>query len=243
MPDSNARTVRGLSIATIVISVLAILAVLVAIVFVAIVAGLVNDPAYVQQLMDETTRHGVYAGSLTSSEVAALVSFGVGTALIPLVWSVVCSTLALIAGILGLRNVSKPEKLGSAFVWSIVGAVAAFLTGRVITAVLLAISAVYLNKMRQAPAMPVGQPFAYGQPGAAGYGAGAYGQPTYGAYGQPQQPYGTAPYGQPTQPGAYGQPTASAPSGQPAGYGQPVPSGQPAGYEQPGNATPTDPQA
>ena len=48
----------------------------------------------------------------------------------------------------------------------------------------------------------------------------------------PNQPYGSAPYGQPYggQPAPYGQPV---PYGQPAPYGQPVPYGQPAPYGQP----------
>ncbi len=184
MPDSNARIVRGLSIATVVISVLAILAVLAVAVLLAVLGSYMNDPAFVQRVIDEAYSQGSSVRGITANDVTMLVSLGIGTILAALVWSAICSALALVAGIVGIRNSSKQEKLGTAFGWAIAGAVMSFLTGRLITMALLIVSAVYLNKMRKYPTVPYGQPYnPYGQ-----YGANGYGQQTPG-YGQPPVQY------------------------------------------------------
>ena len=122
MPDSNARIVRGLSIATVVISVLAILAVLAVAVLLAVLGSYMNDPAFVQRVIDEAYSQGSSVRGITANDVTMLVSLGIGTILAALVWSAICSALALVAGIVGIRNSSKQEKLGTAFGWAIAGA-------------------------------------------------------------------------------------------------------------------------
>ena len=57
--------------------------------------------------------------------------------------------ITLIAGILAVRNAEKPEKLGGAFVMSIISAVAAFLCGRIVTLVLLIVNCVQISKVRK----------------------------------------------------------------------------------------------
>ena len=210
MPTSHARIVRGLSIATIVISALAILAVAVAAVFMGFLGSYLSDPAFLQSLMYETDSYS----SLTIDELSLVMSLGVGTIMVALVWSLVCSVVTLVGGIMDMRGASRPEKLGGAFGWAIAGAVASFLTGRIITTVLFVIAAVYLNKMRNTPVAAYGQPVApYGQP--AGYGQPmGYAQP--GMYGQPmdygQQPtgyvQGQQEYAQPAHPAQAAQQTA-----------------------------------
>lgn len=209
MPTSHARIVRGLSIATIVISALAILAVAVAAVFMGFLGSYLSDPVFLQSLMNETDSYS----SLTIDELSLFMSLGVGTIMVALVWSLVCSVVTLVGGIMGMRGASRPEKLGGAFGWAIAGAVASFLTGRIITTVLFVIAAVYLNKMRNAPVAAYGQPVApYGQP--AGYGQ------------QPSQPMGYV------QPGAYVQPMGY--DQQLSGYAQGQQEyAQPTGYQQP----------
>ncbi len=56
---------------------------------------------------------------------------------------------SLIASILSLRNHTIPEKLKSAFVWAIVAAVVCFITGRIVSMILLIIMAVYNSKVRK----------------------------------------------------------------------------------------------
>ncbi len=54
------------------------------------------------------------------------------------------------AAILALRNYNNPAKLGGAFGWSIVAAIASFLAGGLVSTVLFIISAVYIGKLRRA---------------------------------------------------------------------------------------------
>ena len=157
MPDSNARIVRGLSIATVVISVLAILAVLTVAVLLAVLGSYMNDPAFVQRVIDEAYSQGSSVRGITANDVTMLVSLGIGTILAALVWSAICSALALVAGIVGIRNSSKQEKLGTAFGWAIAGAVMSFLTGRLITMALLIVSAT-LTRCASTPPSLTGSP-------------------------------------------------------------------------------------
>ncbi len=158
MPDSNARIVRGLSIATVVISVLAILAVLAVAVLLAVLGSYMNDPAFVQRVIDEAYSQGSSVRGITANDVTMLVSLGIGTILAALVWSAICSALALVAGIVGIRNSSKQEKLGTAFGWAIAGAVMSFLTGRLITAVLLVCGRLPQQDAQRTPPSLTGSP-------------------------------------------------------------------------------------
>ena len=112
MPDSNARIVRGLSIATVVISVLAILAVLAVAVLLAVLGSYMNDPAFVQRVIDEAYSQGSSVHGITANDVTMLVSLGIGTILAALVWSAICSALALVAGIVGIRNSRQAGEAG-----------------------------------------------------------------------------------------------------------------------------------
>lgn len=187
MQDSNARTLRGVSIAVIILAVLAIVIFLLGTVAVAMFGAIASDPSwYGNGISLDDYDHGYY-DSLSPEATAGIVAASLGIAVAALVWCILCSVVTLIAGVLGVRNHDKPEKQGGVFGWSIAGAIAAFLSGRIITVILLVIAAVYSNKLRNAANNPYGQP-PYAQPG----------------YGQPMQPQ---PYGQqaPQQPGYYQQ--------------------------------------
>ena len=128
-----------------------------------------------------------------------------------LVWGALCAAVSLVAGILGIRVPTHPDKSGSAFGWSIAGAIVAVLSGRFVTAVLLVIAAVYANKLRHPepsgyqPQQPYGQPWGQ-QPG--------YSQQPWNnqqSYGQqPSYGYGTPNYPQPAS--AAGASAAGAPT-------------------------------
>lgn len=190
MQDSNARTLRGVSIAVVVLAILAIVVFLLGTIAVGAVGAFASDPTlYGDGIAIDGYRHG-YHDSLSPEAAAGLVGASLGIATAFLVWGLLCAVVTLIAGILGLRNHDKPEKLGSVFGWSIVGAVLAFLSGRIITTVLLVVAAVYSSKLRNGANAPYG------------YGQSAYGQPVYAQPGYPQpapqpQPYGQQPYPQP----------------------------------------------
>ena len=177
MQESNARTLRGVSIAVIVLSVLAIATFLIGTFAVGVFGAVASDPhLYSDGISIEGYNHGQY-DSLSPEGVASLVGLSIGIGMAFLVWGMLCAAVSLIAGILGLRNNSKPEKLGAVFGWSIAGAVVAFLSGRIITTILLVVAAVYANKLRNPAPAPYTQPQS--------------------VYGQPYQPQPPMPYGQP----------------------------------------------
>ena len=191
MQESNARTLRGVSIAVVVLSVLAIAAFLIGAVAVGVFGAFAADPSlYGNGISLEGYDHGQY-DSLGPEGIASLVGLSIGIAMAFLVWGLLCGATSLIAGILGIRNYNKPEKLGAMFGWSIAGAVVAFLSGRIITTILLVMAAVYAHKLRN----PL--PAAYAQP-----------QPVYGQPYQPQQPY-AAPQPPAGQPAPLAQPYAA----------------------------------
>ncbi len=211
MQESNARTLRGVSIAVIVLSVLAIVSFGLGAIAVGAFGAFMSDPSlYGNGISIEGYDHGAYDS--LNPEAAATV-LGVSMAIVTglLVWCLICSIVSLVAGIMGLRNNGNDEKLGAVFGWTIAGAVASFLCGRIITAILLVVAAVYTNKLRNP------QPVVYGQP-----------QPPYAQPypGQQAPAYGQQPY-QP-QPQAYQQPPAQQPYQQaPTALQQPADQQQP----------------
>lgn len=244
MLTSDARVVRGLSIANIVLSSLAIVGAIIILGITAFAVMTLNDPSFgavVEGSLSPSELRDLETSGLSSAEALALSAgiVGIGGAAAG-IWTLICGVLNLIASIFNLRSCSRPEALKSSFVWAIVGAVAAFLRGALITTVLFIIAAVYLNKLKKAndtAAYAYGQPQGFAAPqNFAGAGAPqAYGQQPQGytnqqAYGQPQNfaqpqsPSAPEPYGQPV---AYAQPEAS----QPAPYGQPQQPATPAANE------------
>lgn len=205
MQNSNARTVRGLSIAVIVIAGLGVLASIIGLIAMAVGHAAISDPDIIAEITfalnaDPDLYYEMGAYYLDEASVAALASLTIVVCVAILAWGLICSAVTLAAGILGLRNASTPEKLGVTFGWTIAGAVAAFLSGSLIAMVLLIISAVCINRMRK--------PVASYQP---------YGQPVQAA------PYYAQPQGMPTAPTAPAQPYA-----QPANpYVQPIAAAQP----------------
>ena len=199
MPNSDARIVRGLSIAVLVLSILAILGALLTTAFLALGGAAITDPSFSGTLASEINSdpelnsYGINSGDVIGLTAVTLLAMGIFVG-----WLILCSVVSLIAGILGMRNYGNVDKLGAAFGWAIAGAVFSFLCGNIITMILLIISCVYINKVRKAPMVPYGQP--QPQP--------AYGQPIYGQ----QQGYAQQPY-QPQAP-ATQQPTSQQPADQ-----------------------------
>ena len=228
--SSDAKTVRGLSIAVVVLSALSILAVILGFAALAAFGVVANDPSFVSELNNELQDAAqgntnyfdddyAYYQALSGTDVSTVLGVVVGLGAFALVWGFIGSVVPLVSGILGIRNCARREKLNMTFIWAIVGAVASLLMGNLITMALLIISAVYLNRLKTAPAEP---PMGYGSQPPYGYGQPPYGynpQQQSGPYGNPSQPpYGQAnPYGQPgetagQQAGAPTQPASNAPS-------------------------------
>lgn len=218
MLTSDARVVRGLSIANIVLSSLAIVGAILTLGITALTVVAMSDPSLVgviEQGLDPSDLRDLRASGYSSAEAIALGTgiIGIGGAATG-IWLLICGVLDLVASVLNLRSCTRPEKVKSSFVWAIVGAVMALLHGGLITMALFIVAAVYLNKMKKASAAA---PYGYG-----------YGQPGFS-----EQPgtYNAAAYAQPTPPRPYGQPQQ--PAAQQPAVQQPVATQQPAATQQP----------
>lgn len=210
----TARTVRGLSIAIIVISALGL---------VTLVIGLAMTPM-IETMMSEEI-------GASASDASMLASIWGGLMAV----YIIIYGVELAGGILGILAVKNRERLNIAFVFAVVGAVLSGLSFAILPLVLFIILAVNENKMKNEPAMMFqGQPYGAG-PG--GYGNQPYGGQAYGydqQYGNQQQ-YG---YGNQQQYGnqygdqqQYGQQSYGNQYGGQQQYGNQQ-SGQPLPYDQ-----------
>ena len=214
MRPQHATLIRGLCIATLVFSALTILTYVVTLFTVGIGGSLWNEYGtdaitYSYSTHDNSLAGNMDVNGLTEDDLMGFGNF-IWTLLSALsVWGLVTAVVTLVAGIVGVMGAADREKLGRVFVWSIVGAVAAFLSVSFITAVLFVIAAVFSRKDKNAPAFdPAAQP-AYGQV--------AYAQ---GYVGYTQVP-GGATYAQAGYQTGYAQPGAH--NTYAAGYGAPQP--------------------
>lgn len=158
MPNSDAKVVRGLSIAVLILCILAVAGSLLVMIFLGIGGVALSDPSVASSAAIEIDNgSGISADSLSGDEVVVLAMLSLGVLGMFMGWLIICSIVPLVAAILGMRNYNNVDKLGGAFGWAIAGAVFSFLCGNLITMVLLIVSAVYINKLRRAPMVPYGQ--------------------------------------------------------------------------------------
>lgn len=214
MRPQHATLIRGLCIATLVFSALTILTYVVTLFTVGIGGSLWNEYGtdaitYSYNTHDNSLAGNMDVNGLTEDELMGFGNF-IWTLLSVLsVWGLVTAVVTAAASIIGIIGAPDRDKLGRVFVWSIVGAVAAFLSASFITAVLFVIAAVFARKDKNAPVFdPAAQP-AYGQA--------AYAQ---GYVGYTQVP-GGATYAQAGYQTGYAQPGAH--NTYAAGYGAPQP--------------------
>ena len=204
MQNNHASAIKGVSIAVIVFAVIAILACFVGFALAGIGGSAINQ--YGHHLFDEalTSHHELerelaasgitVTGDITGTDVVDSLNFALALGMFGIGWELIGAVVTLVAGIMGVRGASRREKLG----------------GRIITCILLIISAGLAGMDKRAYASPYGQPAAqpYGQPAAQ-----PYGQPTAQPYGQPTaQPFPQTPQASPyaSTYGAAGQSPAQA---------------------------------
>lgn len=236
MQTNHAKIIRGLSIATVVLSAIAIAGCVIGLF--ALGAGGIAANEYGLDAVhysqnhvdgsfathwDDGYRHGSYA--LSDDELMGLLNFGLIIGAVAVVWELLCAAVSLVAGITGIRGANVKARLGGVFGWSIAGAVAAFLSGRIVTCVLLVIAAVYASKDKNAPEVVYADmPGVVGAPGVAGtWGvAGAPGAASApGAWGAASAPGAAGMPGAPATPGAWGTPNNAGAWSAPNAYGAP----------------------
>ena len=145
MNTTHAKAIKGMSIANIVLAALGIFGCLIACAVLGVGGYAVTGSGYDYVYTDD----GIM---VTTGDVAGILAFlGIFVFL-----GVICFIFVLVAGIMGVRGSNRPEKLKGVMVWNIVGAVASFFAGGLVTLVLCIVVAVFANKDKQA--------LAYGTP-------------------------------------------------------------------------------
>ena len=215
--NSDLRVIRGLGIATIVLSSLGIAGGLVIALFMGIASTSLNDPAVVSALVSELQASGSSSSAFDGSsaysydfsgmtqdeamEMAqASIMLMVGLSFGYVIAKVVC----LVAGILALRASKNPAKLGGAFGWSIAAAVISVFVGGMISLVLFIILTVFASRARKAFTAMGGYGYQPPMPGQ------SYNQPMPNSQ-APQQPQPLQQPQAPQQPQASQQPGQQVP--------------------------------
>ncbi len=149
--SSNSRTVKGLNIAIIVLAAIALLISLGALVSFANYNAALSDPSVQSSLYNQLSQAIAKSKTkgVTSADgmayLATVGSVGLGLSVVALISSIV----ALIAGILGVRNADKPNELGKVFGLTIVAIILSVFYLNIVIVILLIISAVFINKVRK----------------------------------------------------------------------------------------------
>ncbi len=162
----QSRTIRGLSIATIILSSIGVFFGLLFVIFSFAYTAALNDPATANQIAHQLLSsssagstafdgNSAYSYSYSYSDMTAdeamVVVSSTGPLFIIMAFGyLICRGIGLLAGILAFRNCANPAKLGGAFAWSIAAAVLQVFTGMLVSAVLFVIVAVFIGKLRNA---------------------------------------------------------------------------------------------
>ncbi len=160
--NSDSKTVRGLSIAIVVLAALGILGIIAGFALIAIFGVAVNDPTVIAEIQNELNGTAyssgnyfdddyIYLGGMDSGSILAMLNATVGISAFLLVLGLLCVVVQLIAGVIGIKSCADPTKFSKLFGWTIAGIVVSVLTCSVITLVLFIIVAVYVNKMKKLP--------------------------------------------------------------------------------------------
>ena len=245
--NSNQRILRGINIATLVLSIFALLIGGAFAIMMVSAGSLLNDPTFFNNFLSElqSTSSGSSAfdgesavnsfdySGMNEEEIRAAAGLGMGVVIALAVGYILLHVVGLVASILTLRNVLTPEKLRGAFGWTIAAAICTLLGGSFITCACFVGSAFFISRVRKEYA-------AYTQGGMPGQGMpmNGYG-PGYGSgYGavppqqqpiNPHQPMGQQPVNpqQPVAPQQGQQPAVQQPAFPPADQASTQQSAQP----------------
>lgn len=204
--DSDARILKGINIAAIILSALGAFAALIIVVCGIVGAVFVGDPQFTDMMYYELSGSSSYDPYSEAILVSAFASSLVFVCIFIALLGAALKGAALTAGIFGMQAANDPQRRGAAFIWAVVAAVLNGLIGSFISMVLFIVSAVYINKMRKAESRPLQSQVPY-------FGS----QPQ----GFSQSPYQPAPQASSQQP--YAQQTKPHVPIQPAPYSGQVP--------------------
>lgn len=204
--DSDARILKGINIAAIILSALGAFAALIIVVCGIVGAVFVGDPQFTDMMYYELSGSSSYDPYSEAILVSAFASSLVFVCIFIALLGAALKGAALTAGIFGMQAANDPQRRGAAFIWAVVAAVLNGLIGSFISMVLFIVSAVYINKMRKAESRPLQSQVPY-------FGS----QPQ----GFSQSPYQPAPQASSQQP--YAQQTKPHVPVQPAPYSGQVP--------------------
>lgn len=210
MQTNHSKTIKGLSIAVIVISAIGIFSCIAGL-FALGMGAFAWDQYGMDSIIYSHNQHdGSMAGHLNDGyygfyydedDLFGLVNFALALGGVLAVWELVSSVVTLVAGILGLKRGDEHPRMGSVFGWSVAGAIVAGLAGRFITCVLLIVVAIFANKDKNMTAAEYqGSSAAGSAPSAppAGYAYTAETAPSAGYAPNAQPTWGQQPVSQPT---------------------------------------------
>lgn len=162
MGTQHAGIIRGLSIATTVIAALCTMILLVVLAAFGLGGVVLSNPDMRDQAsyeldVDPEDVQSLEDLGIPAGDDAAFADFvlGAGGALAGA--EVVCHVVALIAGILGICNARRPEKLTMLLVWTIIAALASVVARNFILVILLVITGVLIFMDRRAASLSGGQ--------------------------------------------------------------------------------------
>lgn len=144
MQNQDARTVRGLSIASVILAGIGVALWGIIALGTLIGGGLVGLFGFAAcssgAACGTAAEAGIAAGVLGVSFFIFFIMLAVGLGL---------AAICLIAGIKGMKHFNDPSAYDNLFAWSIGAAVASFVTGGIVSTVLFVIIAAFLSRMRQ----------------------------------------------------------------------------------------------
>ena len=134
MKNAHASSIKGLSIAVIILSALGILAAVLLMVFSGVLSAIIMNegPELMNDMRSEYGGSSMYFNDIDPDDAffvsAIMMLLGGGLS----VWLLICCVGGLIAGILGVMHAANPPKLGLVMGWAIAGTILSFLGGSVI---------------------------------------------------------------------------------------------------------------
>ncbi len=157
---SDARVVRSVNIAAIVLCGLSLFCAVALLIFMGLSSMMLADPQVMAGVIDKLDSGSSafdgnsYAtefdyGGLTPAEASAMATAGFAVLIALILGFVGLKVVALIAAIIAVRNYTNPARYGRIFGWAIAAAITSLLIGAWVSLVLYVISAVFSYRVKK----------------------------------------------------------------------------------------------